>query len=74
MRGYDAWLEAPYVQRGDEQEAYEQFCEERDLNPEFDHWDEFEDWKRDTLEDRAVEAAEARAEDRAERMRDALEW
>lgn len=43
MRGFDEWLEAPYVDAARKQDEYEQWCEANDLNPEDDNWQAFED-------------------------------
>lgn len=73
MRGYDAWLEAPYVDAAAREEAFEKWCEENDV--EFDApdaWDRFDEEMADRAQDAAEEEAERRAEARAER--DDSDW
>lgn len=67
MSAYDSWLEAPYVQAAQEEAAFEKWCEDNDV--EFDApdaWQRFEDEMAERWE-AAADAAEARAEARAER-------
>lgn len=33
MRGYDAWLSAPYEAQADEQAAYESWCDDQGMDP-----------------------------------------
>jgi hypothetical protein len=61
---YDAWLEAPYVEAAAKGDAYANWCEENDKDPEEDHWDEFEQEMADRADDAAEERAEAMREDR----------
>ena len=63
MRGYDAWLERPYVERAKDDEAFEKFCEEQDIDPDGPHaWSLFEDWRDGCLEEDSVDRHEARME------------
>lgn len=67
MRGYDAWLERPYVDAARQEEAFEKWCEAEDV--EFDApdaWERFEAAMADEWEARADDLAEARAEARRE--------
>ena len=44
MNGLDAWLEAPYVNRAREEEAFEAWCESTGTDPDApDAWDRFEE-------------------------------
>lgn len=68
MSKYDAWLEAPYRQREQDQEAYERFCEEFGYAYDDDAAEgAFRDHMEDVAQDMADAAAEARAEARMER-------
>lgn len=60
---YDSWLEAPYQERADATDAYVEWCEENDHDPDGDFWDDFEQYSIDRAEDAAMERAEAAAED-----------
>lgn len=51
MRGYDEWLEAPYVNAAREQDNYERWCEANDLDPEDDNWGAYEDFLEDQQPD-----------------------
>lgn len=66
MQGLDAWLEAPYQAAAIEGDHYVEWCEERGLDPEEDHWDEM----REDDADRQADYDESRAEARAERDED----
>jgi hypothetical protein len=48
---FDRWLEAPYVEAAAREAAYEKFCEERDLDLDGDHWDLFDEWAADMMDD-----------------------
>jgi hypothetical protein len=61
--GYDAWLEAPYQRRYEEADAYHDFCESMDLDPDTD---EAENEWQDHNEAMADAQAEAQAEARLE--------
>lgn len=64
--GYDAWLERPYQEAAEAAEAWEQAEEEAERRG--DGWtaeEVLDEWADADL-DRQIEAAEARAEDRAE--------
>lgn len=61
---YDAWLERPYQEAAAEGDAYVNWCEENDLDPGDDHWDDFEQEMADRADDAAIERAEAAREDR----------
>jgi hypothetical protein len=52
MRGYDDWLEAPYVNAARREEAFEQFCERNGVDFDApDAWDQFEDWEAEQYPD-----------------------
>ena len=63
MMNYDAWLEKPYQDRARKEDAYVEWCEDNGLDPNGDHWDEWEQEMYDRAEDAAIEAAEAARED-----------
>lgn len=63
---YDAWLERPYQTHYAQNDAYFDWCESNDLDPEEDHWDE---WQT-SLEDAAEDAAIARWEYERENPRE----
>lgn len=54
--GYDAWLERPFQEECERAEAYQNWCEAHDLDPESmdakdayndyidSQWEDFEDW------------------------------
>jgi hypothetical protein len=47
--GYDDWLERPYQQRFDTQDAFEKFCEEVGEDPDTENeelWERFEEARR----------------------------
>ena len=68
MAGLDAWLESPYTNRAREEAAFEVWCEREDQDPEApDAWAKFEEAMEAERETAEVDAAEARAEARAER-------
>ena len=67
MSNYDAWLEKPYQDRYAREDAYVNWCEDNDLDPSDDLWDEFEQEMLDRAEDAAIEAAEAAREWERER-------
>lgn len=64
MSGYDAWLEAPFQKREEENERFCSWCEEYGVDPESDNAEEdFQQWLRDAEDDYYSEQAEAMAED-----------
>ena len=63
MSAHQRYLEAPYVAREREQEAYETWCERQDFDPSEDHWDAFDAAMSDAAEDYAAERGEAARED-----------
>lgn len=75
FRNYDAWLEAPFQRAqnvaASEQEAFEAWCEtnERD-QAEPDAWEDFVEAMEAEDEDRALQAAEERAERQLDRELD----
>ncbi len=61
----DRWLTTdPRELSAGAEEAYVVWCETNDLDPEEDHWDEFEQEQYDRADDAAIEAAQAAMEDR----------
>lgn len=45
MKGYDEWLEAPYVEAAKLEAEYERFCEQENLDPDLESTKaRFEDW------------------------------
>lgn len=66
MSGYDAWLERPYQEAAEASEAWEQAEEEAERRGDGSTAEDIlAEWEDADL-DRQIEAAEARAEDRAE--------
>ncbi len=66
LPGYDAWLERPYQEAAEQAEAWEQAEEEAERRGDGSTAEDIlEEWEDADL-DRQIEAAEARAEDRAE--------
>ena len=63
MSNYDAWLERPYQQAASEQEHYEQWCDDNELDPGEDHWSDYEKWVEDAKADAQIAAHEARMEE-----------
>ncbi len=64
--GYDAWLERPYQEAAEAAEAWEAAEEEAERRGDGSTAEDIiEEWE-DAAVERAIEAAEARAEDRAE--------
>jgi hypothetical protein len=64
VNGLDAWLEAPYVNRAREEEAFEHWCEETGTDPDAPGaWDRFEEDMEEDRRDAEMDAAEARAEE-----------
>lgn len=62
MSAYDSWLEEPYRDSADSDE-YQEWCEEKELDPNGDHWDDFRQYLSDAAEDREMEWEEMRAEE-----------
>lgn len=68
MSAHQRYLEAPYDNAARQEAAFEKWCEVNDV--EFDApdaWDRFEQAEQDAYEAWADDAAESRAQDRAER-------
>ena len=63
MSNYDAWLEKPYQDRYAREDEYVRWCEENDLDPADDLWDDFEEYLADLADDYALAQAEAAAEE-----------
>lgn len=58
--GHQAWLEEPYARAARMGDAYDEFVEAHDLDPEGDHWQAFEDALAGRAEDAQIARGEAR--------------
>lgn len=61
---HQTWLEAPYQAAEEAGEAFLDWCENNDLDPNETEFSEFEEAMEDAEEDAYLRAAEARAEAR----------
>jgi hypothetical protein len=68
MRGYDAWLEAPYVRAAAEAEAFLAWCEEYEIDSEASdaeaQWEAYLEDEEDAFSDAQAEAMRERAMER----------
>jgi hypothetical protein len=60
--GYDDWLERPIQEMYETSDAYVEFCETHDLDPDEDNWTAFHEYEEGLREDGEERRAEARAE------------
>ena len=62
---FDRWLTTdPNEMSAAQEDAYVDWCEAHDLDPDGDHWDAFIEYQQDLADDYAADVAEAAAEDR----------
>jgi hypothetical protein len=63
MRNYDTWLQRPYQERAEENDAFVSFCEANDLDPDDPASEQaYEQDRTDRQEERAERLAEERAD------------
>lgn len=66
MTSYDSWLEQPYVDAAVRGDAYVAWCERGGLDPDEDHWMEFDDAQVDEWEQARLASEISRGEARRE--------